>query len=104
MAVKPTVPQALRRLRLDDDLAEDLADALDQAHAQAETFLDGKLYETEQAKVAAQDPRGIVATADITAAQLLLADVLVGANDAAAAERKKKAALDLLRPHRNVGC
>lgn len=103
MDVKPTVEQALRRLRLDDELSEDLRDAIDQAHAEALRVLDGKLYPDEAALIAAQDVRGIVVTADIIAAQLLLADALVGNNDQRERDSKRSAAMTILRLHRNMG-
>jgi hypothetical protein len=102
VAVKPTLEQALRRLRLDENLTEDVTDAIEQAHAQAEAFLDGTLYETVVAATAAA--KGIFATADIIAAQLLLVDVLVAANDADAKKLKTEAAYNILRRHRNMGC
>ena len=51
----------------------------------------------------AADPRGIVCTADIIAAPLLLVDVLVGNNSAADRDDKRAAAHNILRPHRNLG-
>lgn len=104
MEVKPTVPQALLRLRLDDSLADDLTDALDQAYAEAVAFLDGDLYASGAARSAAEDLRGIVVTADIISAQLLLADALVGTNDVQARDSKRTAAFNILRRHRNMGC
>ncbi|WP_052712031.1 hypothetical protein [Paracidovorax citrulli] len=103
MDVKPTVEQALRRLRLDDELSDDLRDAIDQAHAEALRVLDGKLFPDEEALIVAQDLRGIVVTADIIAAQLLLADALVGNNDQRERDSKRSAAMAILRLHRNMG-
>jgi len=99
----PTVDQALRRLRIDEDLAEDVEDAIIQTKAEVEVYLDGTLYADPQALVDAQDARGIVCTADIIAAQLLLIDVLVGANDVKAQQSKREAAYNMLRRHRNMG-
>lgn len=103
MDIKPTTAQAMLRLRLDSELEGDLPPAIDQAHAQAVKYLDGKLYETEPDLVAAQDVRGIVVTDDIIAAQLLLVDVLVGSNEMKERESKTAAAHNILRQHRNQG-
>ncbi|BBL25361.1 Uncharacterised protein [Comamonas terrigena] len=102
-AVAPTPGDAMRRLRLDDDLAEDVEAAIPQALAEAEVFLDGKLYATAQAKADAQDLRGIVCTPDIIAAQLLLVDALVADNGEDAVETKRTRAFNMLRRHRNMG-
>ncbi|KQM68779.1 hypothetical protein [Xylophilus sp. Leaf220] len=104
MQVKPTPDEAQRRLRIDGALVDDLVAAIDQAYAEAVMVLDGYLYEDLAAVVLAGDERGIVVTADIIAAQLLLADVLVGANDQAAKDSKRATALTILRRHRNRGC
>lgn len=104
MEVKPTLEQALLRLRLNDALSADLADALDEAHAEAEAFLDGTLYASAADRTLAADPRGIVVAPDIISAQLLLADALVGANDVQGRDSKRTAAFNILRRHRNVGC
>ncbi len=101
MPIKPTPEEALLRLRLDDSLLDDVAGAVNQAHAQAVAFLDGKLYETPAEADA--DLRGIECTPDIVAAQILLVDVLVGNNDDRARESKSKAAYNMLRPHRRMG-
>lgn len=103
MPIKPTPEAAMRRLRLDDGLAGDLADAIEQAHAEALSHLDGALYESEAAKTAADDARGIVCTPDIIAAQLLLVDVLVGNNSVQDRQAKQTAAEAMLRRHRNMG-
>lgn len=103
MPIKPTPEEAQTRLRLDSALAGDLAAAIDQAHAQAVKYLDGALYADQAALTTAADPRGIVCTADIIAAQLLLVDVLVGNNSAADRDDKRVAAHNILRPHRNLG-
>lgn len=100
MPLKPTTEQALLRLRLDADLGDDVKDAIDQAHGQAEKYLDGPLVETIDAD---SDPKAVLCTPDIIAAQLLLVDVLVGANDVKAQESKRSAAYNMLRPHRNQG-
>lgn len=91
------------RLRLDSELEGDLPAAIDQAHAQAVKYLDGKLYSDDSALIAAQDVRGIVVTDDIVAAQLLLVDALVGSNDLKERESKTGAAHNILRQHRNQG-
>lgn len=103
MPVKPTVEDAQRRLRIDDALLVDLQSAIDQAHAQAETFLDRRLYASAEDLAAADDLTGIVATADIIAAQLLLIDVLVANNSLQERESKEAAARSMLRPHRRQG-
>lgn len=103
MPIKPTPEEALLRLRLDDSLLDDVAGAVNQAHAQAVAFLDGKLYETPAEAEADGDLRGIECTPDIVAAQILLVDVLVGNNDDRARESKSKAAYNMLRPHRRMG-
>lgn len=102
MPIKPTVEEAMVRLRLDEDLRADVVYAIEQAHAQAVAYLDGTLYETAEARAVAADPRGIVCKPDIIAAQLLLADALVGS--AAANDRKalRDAAYDMLFIHRNT--
>jgi len=93
----------MTRLRLDAELIVDLTAAIDQAHAEATAYLDGTLYATEGDRVAANDPRGIVCTPDLIAAQLLLVDVLVGSNSVNDREAKTSAARRMLRPHRNMG-
>lgn len=103
MPIKPTPEQARIRLRLDDDLDADLQDAIDQSHAEAVKYLDGKLYADEGALQAAQDPKGIVVGADIINAQLLLVDCAVGANGLKERESKRAAAFSILRQHRNQG-
>ncbi|QHI99360.1 hypothetical protein GT347_16065 [Xylophilus rhododendri] len=103
MSLKPTVEQAIRRLRLDDDLTGDVRDAIEAAFAETLAFLDGRLYEVESPE-SLLDPRAIIMTPDIIAAQLLLADALVGANDTRAREYKRTAAFNILRPRRIAGC
>lgn len=103
MPIKPTPADAILRLRLDDSLDGDIGNAIDQAHAQAVAFLDGALYEDDAALEAAADPRGIICTPDIIAAQLLLVDVLVGNNSPQDRERKEAGAFNMLRMHRNMG-
>ncbi|SFB96589.1 hypothetical protein SAMN05216344_106120 [Polaromonas sp. OV174] len=103
MPIKPTVEEAQRRLRIDADLAADLESAIDQAHAEALAFLDLSLYADDAALAAAADASGIVATADIIAAQLLLTDALVGNNSLQDRESKREAARNMLRPHRRMG-
>ena len=103
MPVKPTPEEAALRLRLDADLAADLPGAIDQAHAEAQAFLDGALYENQAAADGAGDLRGIVCTPDIIAAQLLLVDALIGANTSAEVQDKRAAAMTMLRRHRNMG-
>ena len=101
MEIKPTSDQARIRLRLDLDLVPDLPDAIEQAHAEAVKFLDGKLYPDDDAAV--NDPKGIVIAADIISAQLLLVDVAVGNNSLQDRESKRTAAYSILRRHRNMG-
>ena len=103
MPVKPTPEEASLRLRLDADLAADLPGAIDQAHAEAQAFLDGTLYANQAAADGAGDLRGIVCTPDIIAAQLLLVDVLVCNNSTQDRQDKRAAALTILRRHRNMG-
>ena len=103
MPVKPTPEEAALRLRLDADLAADLPGAIDQAHAEAQAFLDGALYENQAAADGAADLRGIVCTPDIIAAQLLLVDALIGVNTSAEVQDKRAAAMTMLRRHRNMG-
>lgn len=103
MPIKPTAEEAMARLRLDADIATDLAAAIDQSHAEAIAYLDGQLYADQAAIDTAADPKGIVCTPDIVAAQLLLVDVLVGSNSPADREAKTTAAHRILRPHRNMG-
>lgn len=99
----PSIEQAMRRLRIDEDLQEDVQDAIPQAKAEAEAFLDGKLYADAQAREDAQDARGIVCTPDIIAAQLLLIDAIVHSNTDEGAEIKRTRAFSMLRRHRNQG-
>ena len=99
---RPTLEQALRRLRIDDDLAADVTDAIPQAKAEAEAFLDGTLYVDAQARETAQDCKGIVCTPDIIAAQLLLIDASVNNNADEGAELKRTRAFQMLRRHRNM--
>lgn len=103
MPIKPTPDEAVKRLRLDDNLAGDVDSAIDQAHAQAVAYLDGALYADQAALTAADDPRGIICTPDIIAAQLLLVDVLVGSNSVQDRENKQTAAFNMMRMHRNMG-
>lgn len=102
-ATVPEVDAAMRRLRLDADLQADVQDAIPQAKAEAEIFLDGKLYASAEAMELAGDARGIVCTPDIIAAQLLLIDALVNSNSDEGAEIKRTRAFDMLRRHRNQG-
>lgn len=102
MPIKPTVDEAMERLRLDEDLRTDLESAIPQAHAQAEAYLDGVLYETAAKRSEAGDPRGIVCTPDIIAAQLLLADALVGSSSSKDREALREAAYNMLFIHRNM--
>jgi hypothetical protein len=99
--VKPGLEEAKRRLRIDDELAVDLQFAIDQAHAEAEAFLDGVLYADEEA--CGDDAAGILVAPDIIAAQLLLADALVGSNDVQNRVNKREAAFSILRRHRRMG-
>ena len=103
MPISPTVDEALRRLRLDEDLRQDVEDAIPQACAEAVTYLDGKLYENELERETAQDLRGIVCTPDIIAAQLLLVDALVNNNSDEGADLKRARAYSMLLRHRNMG-
>lgn len=103
MPISPTVDEALRRLRLDEDLRQDVEDAIPQAHAEAVTYLDGKLYESAAEREAAADLRGIVCTPDIIAAQLLLVDALVNNNSDEGADLKRTRAYSMLLRHRNMG-
>lgn len=103
MPISPTVDEALRRLRLDDDLRQDVVDAIPQALAEAETYLDGKLYESAELREAAADLRGIICKPDILAAQLLLIDALVNSNTDEGADLKRKRAYSMLLRHRNMG-
>lgn len=130
MSTKPTVDEAQLRLRIDADLAADLAGAIEQAYAQALAFLDrDALYDTaanlaaavaaaqaavDGATTAAEAAQalldlarvqtGIVATPDMVAAQLLLIDALVGSNALQDRESKQTAAENMLRRHRRPGC
>lgn len=99
----PSLNAAMLRLRIDDDLSADVEAAIPEAKAEAESFLDGTLYATEQARVVAQDCRGIVIKPDIIAAQLLLIDAAVGRNSDEAADLKRRRALSMLLRHRNMG-
>lgn len=114
MNIKPTLETAMMRLRIDSDLADDLDRALGEAVAEAEVYLDGKLFGSDEERTAAVDAattdeakaeaaRGIVVTADMHAAMMLLADAAVGDNDQANRESKRTAALHMLRRHRNKG-
>lgn len=103
MPITPTVDEALRRLRLDDDLRQDVVDAIPQAQAEAETYLDGKLYVSDAERIAAADLRGIICTPDIIAAQLLLIDALLNSNTDEGADLKRKRAYSMLLRHRNMG-
>lgn len=101
--VKPTKNQALLRLRLDDSLADDVADAIEQAFALTEKYLDGPLFVSAQAAVDSGNPKAIVCTADIIAAQLLLVDSLCGPNTVVDQAAKRQAAYEMLRIRRNQG-
>jgi len=114
MPIKPDLQNALMRLRIDADLSDDLDRALGEAVAEAEVYLDGKLFATaadrttavtaavgEQAK--AEAARGIVVTEDMHAAMMMLADAAVGDNDQTNRESKRAAAIHILRRHRNKG-
>lgn len=103
MPIAPTAEEALRRLRLDDDLLQDVKDAIPQAQAEAETYLDGKLYADQAERDAEDDLRGIVCTPDIIAAQLLLVDALVNNNSDEGADLKRSRAYRMLVRHRNMG-
>lgn len=103
MNVKPEVEEALRRLRIDDDLADDVPFAIEQAHAETEAYLDRRLYADAGALATAVDLSGKVVTADMIAAQLLLVDVLICNNSEKERENKHAAALNMLRRHRFMG-
>jgi hypothetical protein len=114
MTIKPNLQNAMMRLRIDADLADDLDRALGEAVAEAEVYLDGKLFATEADRTAAvaaavgeaaqaEAARGIVVTEDIHAAMMMLADCAVGDNDQANRESKRTAAQHMLRRHRNKG-
>lgn len=108
MDIKPTLADAKRRLRIDDDLADDLQSAIDQAHAEAMSYLDRDALHPDQGALNAAlaldaSHTGIVVTADIINAQLLLADASVGDNDRANRESKRDAAFGILRRHRHMG-
>lgn len=99
----PTLEAAMLRLRIDEDLAADVQAAIPEAKAEAEAFLDGTLYATEQAREAALDCKGIVIRADIIAAQLLLVDAIVHSNTDEGADLKRARAYSMLLRHRNMG-
>lgn len=103
-SVVPSVEQVMLRLRLDDDLALDVESAIPEAQAEAQSILERRLYASEADLVAAADPHGLVVTADITAAMLLLIDAAVGANRSDAAEVKRGRAEQILlrRAYRGV--
>lgn len=103
MPIKPTVDEAMKRLRIDGDLRADVEQAIEQAFSQAETYLDGPLYASVQEASASSGRRAIICTPDIIAAQLLLLDALVGANSTNDQAAKREAAFDMLFPHRNTG-
>lgn len=99
----PTLEAAMLRLRIDDDLTDDVKAAIPEAKAEAETFLDGTLYATQEARDAALDCNGIVIRPDIIAAQLLLVDAIVHSNTDEGADLKRKRAYSMLLCHRNMG-
>lgn len=114
MNIKPTLEVAMTRLRIDSDLADDLDRALGEAVAEAETYLDGKLFGTPAERATAvaaattdegkiEAARGIVVTEDMHAAMMMLADAAVGDNDQQNRESKRTAAMHILRRHRNKG-
>lgn len=87
--VQPTVEIVMLRLRLDDDLREDVEQAIPQAVAEAESILERKLYATAQQMQDANDPKGLLIRPDVTAAVLLLIDAMVGANSVQDSETKR---------------
>lgn len=96
--VAPSVEDTMLRLRLDDDLLDDVTHAIPQAVAEAESILERRLYASEAEMEAAGDLRGLVIRPDITAAMLLLIDASVGANASKDAETKRqRAEMMLLR-------
>jgi hypothetical protein len=96
--VAPSVEDTMLRLRLDDDLLDDVTHAIPQAVAEAESILERRLYASEADMEAAGDLRGVVIRPDITAAMLLLIDASVGANASKDAETKRqRAEMMLLR-------
>lgn len=96
--VAPSVEDTMLRLRLDDDLLDDVTHAIPQAVAEAESILERRLYASESDMEAAGDLRGLVIRPDITAAMLLLIDASVGANASKDAETKRqRAEMMLLR-------
>lgn len=96
--VAPSVEDTMLRLRLDDDLLDDVTHAIPQAVAEAESILERRLYASEAEMEAAGDLRGVVIRPDITAAMLLLIDASVGANASKDAETKRqRAEMMLLR-------
>lgn len=107
MPIKPTIEQAAQHLRLDYYESAALQDAIDQAYAELLAMLDCQALHATAADLAAAiaaDPAhvGMVCTADLIKAQLLLIDVGVGNNDDKAAERKQTAAVNLAQRHRRM--
>lgn len=100
---RPTLESAMMRLRMDDDLMADVQEAISQAHAEAQAYLDGTLYASAKDMADAQDAKGIVCTPDIIAAQLLLVDATVNNNSDEGSGLKRARAFDMLRRHRNQG-
>uniref|UniRef100_A0A1A7GE34 Phage gp6-like head-tail connector protein n=1 Tax=biofilter metagenome TaxID=1070537 RepID=A0A1A7GE34_9ZZZZ len=102
-AVKPSLEEALLRLRLDPDLSADVTNAIPQVFAETVRYLDGPLFQSAEEATASADPKAIVSDECIIAAQLLLIDALVGTNTTKEAAEKRGAAYSMLRMYRNQG-
>ena len=105
--MKPTVEQAQRSLRIDDDLMLSAAEALDRAYATVLNRLDvDEIYPTIGERDAAQlaTPTGRFQRVgiDIQRAVLLLADVEIGANDPKDALSKEEAAYRIIDSYRLI--
>lgn len=132
MNIKPSVYEAINRLRLDNDLLDDLEAGIEQVHAEALAFMDrpalypdagsmataiasaqtaldaatlaGDAADIAAAQTALEAVNAcMVVTADIIAAQLLLLDVAVGSNTLADREEILRRAESILRRHRRAG-
>ena len=105
--MKPTVEQAQRSLRIDDDLLLVVQDALDRAYATVLNRLDvDEIYPTIEAReiALAATPSGRFQRVgiDIQKAVLLLADVEIGANDAKDSLAKEEAAYRIIDSYRLI--
>ena len=105
MSTRPAPLLVCDRLRIEPgtELAAQVPDLIEQAHAEMLACLDRAVYPTAAALSASGDARGIVITPDLLNAQVLLVGVYLDGPGTQEAERQHAAAMRLLQRHRLMG-